>query len=169
MLDVKLTSNYLYLTVVAKRITGNDTERASDLISDTYLKLHTKGTKIPEDDEGFIKFFSKCMANTNLNKIRSQKRANECDLSIDITQPVEVPKWVFLREIEIFKNELTDLEQILFELVFEMGLSCREIAELLTHKFGYKISHNHFSDTLVRPLREKIKQKKWNGLTTWDY
>lgn len=166
VLDLQVSSNYLYLTVVAKKITGH-ADRASDLVSETYLNLHTKGTKVPDVNDEFIKFFVRCMKNRFLDAQRTKKEF--CDLSINLTESEDVPKWVFLKEIEDFKATLTDLEQIFFELCYEKGLSKREISALLNQKLKYSIHANTLSVNYIKPLNDKIKKHKWIGLTTWDY
>lgn len=166
VLDLQVSSNYLYLTVVAKKITGH-ADRANDLVSETYLNLHTKGTKVPDVNDEFIKFFVRCMKNRFLDEQRTKKEV--CDLSINLTESEDVPKWVFLKEIEDFKATLTDLEQIFFELCYEKGLSKREISALLNQKLKYSIHANTLSVNYIKPLNDKIKKHKWIGLTTWDY
>lgn len=166
VLDSQVSANYLYLTVVAKKITGR-TDNAGDLVSETYLNLHSKGTKVPDENDEFIKFFVKCMKNRFLDEQRAKKEV--CELSITLTPSEEVPKWVFLREIEVFKNGLSELEQILFEICFEKGIKSRELSRMLQEIHGYDVSYKTLDRNLLDPLRQKIKLHKWIGLTTWDY
>lgn len=57
-------NNSEYLTTVAKRITRHkNVKMAPDLVSETYLNLHDKDTVFPQDNEEFVKWFSKCMKN----------------------------------------------------------------------------------------------------------
>ena len=163
MLDVLVSQHYFYLTQIAKRISG-DKELAVDLVSDTYINLHDKQTKLPEDDREFISYFSRCMFNLNIDRLR--KKASE--LNISFSEIPDTPKWYLLVEIENFKNTLSDLDQILFELCYEFHqLSSRDIAQMLSEKMGYRVSHKLINN-LISPLRDKIKEKKWNGLTSWE-
>ena len=80
-----LENNYEYLKTVAKRITRcKNYKMADDLINSTYLSIHAYhegGMRVPEDNEGFVKFFSKCMKNyfTWPNSEFNKSRKMDCD------------------------------------------------------------------------------------------
>lgn len=83
-LDEAVNKNFGYLTIVAKRITQSKNVRmASDLVSETYLALSEK--VIPEDNDEFIKWFSKSMKNqfrwskSEFNKIYQPKEFTTLD------------------------------------------------------------------------------------------
>jgi len=163
VLDSLIASNYLYLTVIAKGITKNESE-AKDLVSETYLKLAEKGSKIPQDTDEFQKFFTTCMKNFYLDELRKKKRKSTTiedtdEITIEV-EDCDLSDWKKFIEIESFKALLPMHQEILFELHFENGLSSRKIAKLL-QQTGYDVSHNSMN-LLIRPIRNKIIKHKWN-------
>lgn len=151
---------------MAKRIT---TKQHHDLLTDTYLNLID--CKVPADDEEFIKYFSRCMSN-NFKNQKSSFNKNFVIREINNTfiEPEhqdDINKQAVYDEIIEFKQTLNTHEQVLFELHYEHGKSCREIAEGLTYR-NYKISYVSISK-LIKPINTKLELKKWKSLNSWAF
>ena len=63
MINRLIERNYSNLTKVAKRIAP---QHFHDLLTDTYVNI--LNAKVPETDEEFVKYFSRCMSNNFRNQ-----------------------------------------------------------------------------------------------------
>lgn len=167
MINRLIERNHSYLTKVAKRIAP---KHYHDLLTDTYLNLTT--ANIPEQNEEFIKYFSRCMSNNYRNQNSSFNKnfvIKEINCNFAVIQDVEeVCKDDIYSELIDFKNSLPTHEEILFELHFEHELSYADIAKHLTAKSGYEITISSMFK-LIKPIREKLKNKQWKSLNSWAY
>lgn len=167
MINRLIERNYSNLTKVAKRIAP---QHFHDLLTDTYVNV--LNAKVPETDEEFVKYFSRCMSN-NFRNQKSTFNKNFVIKEINCTfayscEGEEVDKDALLQELSEFKKQLPTHEQILFELHFELNLSYVEIAKKLTLKSGYEVSYASMFK-LIKPIREKLKCKTWKSLNFWAY
>lgn len=167
MINRLIERNHSYLTKVAKRIAP---KHYHDLLTETYISLAS--AKIPETNEEFIKYFSRCMSNNYRNQKSSFNKnfvIKEINCNFVEAQTVEeVCKDEIYTELMAFKNSLPTHEEILFELHFEHELSYEEISKLLSGKSGYEI-HWWSMMKLIKPIREKLKHKEWKSLNSWAY
>lgn len=164
-LNTLLEKNYSYLSKVALHFTKNK-ERAHDLVIETYLDLTNKGTKLPEPEDEFIRFFWKCMRNqyyghyTNFAKLACKEVLINKEIEVlDDSDPSKVS--VLMPEVERFKTTLDDLDKTLFELIYEDDLTYKEIAEKYKENTGYEITINNIS-FLAKKLKTKVAILKNN-------
>lgn len=166
MINVLIERNIKSLSQVAKRITP---KQSHDLITDTYLKIIERS--VPTNDHEFIKYFSKCMAN-NFNNQRSSFNKNfvikEINYNfIEEDNSEDINKQDVYNELMEFKETLNTHEQILFELHYEQGMSCRDIAKSLRYN-NYITSYRSIV-RLINPINKKLKLKKWKSLNSWAF
>lgn len=152
------TNNYEYLNTVAKRITRcKDHRMAPDLLNSTYLVVHEKhekGMYIPETDEDFVKWFSKCMKNyfvwpnSEFNETYSPKEELKIDASFahydsfrnkDDTERQSVPILLVdqdaLRNIEVSVEQANDFTKELIEISSSLGkIKTLQYIELIEFK-----------------------------------
>jgi hypothetical protein len=127
--------------VVAKRITRcKDYRMAPDLISETYKCVNE--LKHPQDNEEFVKWFSKCMKNyfqwpnSSFNKLYSSKESSLCNPCIGINvvryEPVDEDAQA---SIEIYVEETSDQTKELLEMSSSIGkIKALKYVELLEFK-----------------------------------
>ena len=167
MINRLIERNYSNLTKVAKRIAP---QHFHDLLTDTYLNV--LNANVPQDDQEFIKYFSRCMSNNYRNQKSTFNKnfvIKEINCNFVHTFEVEdVNKDDLIQELADFKKSLPTHEEILFELHFELNLSYADIAKKLSIKSGYDITvFSMFK--LIKPIREKLKCKEWKSLNSWAY
>lgn len=125
------TYNYTYLNTVAKRITRcKNVHMAADLLNDTYLVIHEKqeaGLKVPENNDEFVKWFSKCMSNyfkwpnSSFNKLFNSKESLTIDNGYFQRNDERLIDQDALRDIEILVEDTNDFTKELFEISSSMG------------------------------------------------
>jgi len=159
-LNAKITTNYKELLRISYLITSNKPD-AVELISEVYLKLLEKKTITPENNLEFIKFFSKCLKNRFLDKKRAKKIEFTTNGPLEKEDETEPTKYEgLLPKVVGFRNELTGLDKVLFELVYIQRLSYKKISYLYFQKNKHVLTVQSIYQ-LVKPLKQKIKIYKW--------
>lgn len=145
-----LTKNYNEIINVAKRITNR---HHKELINETFLDVYKFSH--PAENEQYIKWFSKCMANRakwTKSSFNKSIKIYSNNILTDIEEKKEHDK-INLNEIKTCL-EMHEIE--LYKLHFDMRLSAREIASLLEKENGTKESYQSYQ-RLINIMKQKIK------------
>ena len=160
-------TNYDRLIGRAINITRNR-NLAKDLIADTLIDLTTKGTKTPETNEDFIRYFNRCMTNqyygkyTEFSKTHRFKEILVEEFNESKEEEQESKVSVLMPKVERFKSTLTGIDLTLFELIYEQRLSYEKIGKLYANTNGVPITIQSIY-FLTKELKEKIKELKKNA------
>jgi len=155
-------NNYNVIFKVAARITKNKTQ-AQDLISETYIDILERGKQFPTVNPDFIKWITVYLKLHKLSKYgRYQKQLHGREVLLDYTK--EIPQAEHtnqtsgqaLHRVKLFKASLDPLDTVLFELIYERGLSSKKICAM------YKGIKVHSLQKLSEQLRKKINDIKRN-------
>lgn len=158
-LDVFINNNYSYLLTVAKRIAKSEAE---DLLNNTYLIIFDKQNfELPDDNNGAIKYFVKCMSNNfSLSKssFNSEKKKKEVAIENYFFESIQddAEQEVSEKSITEFKSTLDEHEKIFFELHYEEEVSLRSIAK--------EFREISVDKEVVNKIKNRIKDKiidKW--------
>jgi RNA polymerase sigma factor (sigma-70 family) len=142
-------TNYDNLLNIAKIITGCS-EKAHDLMNDTYLHLLKKDVNLKNDDE-FVKFYRVCMKNLWLDSFKKRKIVTVDSSNVELVET----DYSLITELELFKKGLPLHEKYLYELYFEDNLSTSVIAKEVGISTTYIVN-------MVVDIKKKLKSKKWN-------
>lgn len=155
-MNKQLTDNYNDILTIAKRITPKNYK---ELINETYIAIHHISP--PDNNQGFIKWFSKCMANANSWGNSSFNKAIKIH-STNFVQDIAEPKEPEFINPYLAKESLEMHERELFYLHFEHKLSAKQIAKLLELENGTKENYQSYQ-RLINIMKTKIN--KWKQST----
>ena len=152
-----LTDNYKEILTIAKRITP---KHHKELINETYIAIHHIAP--PDNNQGFIKWFSKCMGNTHrwqnsvFNKaIKIHANLYGYDV-IDEQEPEPINPISIKESLEMHEREL-------FSLHFEHNLSAKKIAKLLEQENGTEENYQSYQ-RMINTMKTKINKWKQSNL-----
>jgi hypothetical protein len=147
--------NYKYILIAAKRITP---QHYKELINETYIAIHH--ITPPDNNQGFVKWYCKCMGNINKWQNSSFNQAikiNAINFTIDVAEQNE-PEQI---NPHLIKETLAMHERELFSLHYEHNLSAKKIALLLEKENQTKESYQSYQ-RLINIMKTKIH--KWKQL-----